>query len=173
MSDGNGRHGKHSDAVKSMSYSQKKRASMPNYRDVYFSHNPGLFGCIWFCAYCKKAIVGKHNVEVDHIMPLDSPLGANKGFNLVSSCMECNRAKSNSVDSRVPVGYASKFFDFVLFSIQKIFIIAFMGIYTLLQLCIKWVIKVLVAPYKTGSFKIALIATIVYAFLFITILKIV
>ena len=47
---------------KQMTYSQKKRAKL-DYRAVYFSHNPGLFGCIWFCAYCKKPIVGKQNVQ--------------------------------------------------------------------------------------------------------------
>lgn len=168
-----GRKGKHREAVKSMTYSQKKRAEMPDYRDVYFSHNPGLFGCIWFCAYCKKAIVGRHNVEVDHIVPLDSPMGMNKGFNLVSSCRECNRKKSNNVDGRVAIGYTSKFFDFILYSFQKIFIISFMAVYTLAQVCVKWAVKVLAAPYKTGSFKIALITTVIYAFIIITILQIV
>ena len=32
------------------SYSQRKRDKM-DYRREYFKHNPGIFGCIWNCAY--------------------------------------------------------------------------------------------------------------------------
>lgn len=94
---------------KQMTYSQKKRAKL-DYRAVYFSHNPGLFGCIWFCAYCKKPIVGKQNVQVDHIMPLNNPLGMNRRFNLVAACPVCNNRKSDRVDYRVAQGYVNKLF---------------------------------------------------------------
>lgn len=57
-----------------LSYSQKKRAKL-NYRKVYFQHNPDLFGCLWFCVYCHKIIIGKENVEVDRVIPLNSRLG--------------------------------------------------------------------------------------------------
>ena len=163
---------KHSEAVKHMSYSQKKRAQMPDYRDVYFSHNPGLLGCIWFCAYCKKAIVGKHNVEVDHIVPLDSPLGMNKGFNLVSSCRECNRAKSNAVDGRVKIGYMSKFSDSIMFGIQKIGVIAFVACYTLARQLVVWGLKLLAAPFKLGSPLISLVVAGIYLLVAVILFKV-
>lgn len=89
------------------SYSQKKRDKM-NYRYEYFKHNPGLFGCIWSCAYCHRPIIGKKNVQVDHIMPLNNVLGRNAGYNLVAACPACNRRKSDKVDGRVIEGYVSK-----------------------------------------------------------------
>ena len=53
------------------SYSQRKRDEF-DYRREYFKHNPGIFGCVWTCAYCHRPIVGKQNVQVDHIMPLNT-----------------------------------------------------------------------------------------------------
>ena len=157
---------KHEEAVKSMSYSQKKRAKMADYREVYFSHNPGLFGCIWFCAYCKRVIIGKHNVEVDHVVPLNNPFGMNKGFNLVSSCRECNRNKSDKVDGRVAVGYSSKFLDFIVFSLQKVVIISFVAIWTVLRKAASLVVNAAIAPYRSGDFAIMVAATLLYLLIF-------
>lgn len=89
------------------SYSQKKRKKM-NYRYAYLKRNPGLFGCIWSCAYCHRLILGKENLEVDHVMPLNNVLGRNASYNLVAACHRCNRRKSDIVDGRVVIGYASK-----------------------------------------------------------------
>ena len=97
------------------SYSQRKRDKM-DYRTEYFKHNPGLFGCIWFCAYCHRVILGERNVEVDHIVPLNNVLGMNKRFNLVAACQKCNRSKSDKLDGRVAVGYISKIFEVIIFS---------------------------------------------------------
>lgn len=154
---------------KQMTYSQKKRAKL-DYRAVYFSHNPGLFGCVWFCAYCKKPIVGKQNVQVDHIMPLNNPLGMNRGFNLVAACPVCNNRKSDRVDYRVAQGYVNKLFQSVIFGIQKIVIIAFVGIYVMLQQAVKAFLGILAIPLKSGRLllvagSLALYAGIAY-FLF-------
>ncbi|MEY8334653.1 HNH endonuclease signature motif containing protein [Lachnospiraceae bacterium 47-T17] len=89
------------------SYSQKKRDKM-NYRYEYFKKNPGLFGCIWSCAYCHGLIIGKKNVQVDHVIPLNSVFGKNATYNLVAAHPSCNRRKSDKIDGRVAVGYISK-----------------------------------------------------------------
>lgn len=113
-------------------YSQKKRDKM-DYRKEYFKHNPGLFGCIWTCAYCHRPLVGKKNVEVDHIMPLNNVLGKNARYNLVAACSRCNKAKSDTVDGRVALGYVSKIFEVIIFTIQKCVIVAFVAIWTVIQ----------------------------------------
>lgn len=40
-----------------------------DYREEYFRKNPGLFGVLYFCSQCYKPLVGRHNVQVDHIYP--------------------------------------------------------------------------------------------------------
>lgn len=135
---------------------------MPDYREVYFSHSPGLFGCIWFCAYCYRIIVGKENVEVDHIVPLDSRLGVNRRFNLVAACMECNRAKSNKVDYHVPKGYLSKLFDLILFTIQKIVVICFVAVYVAIHKFCSILFSILALPYKSRNLLAAVAATVFY-----------
>lgn len=115
-----------------MTYSQRKRATM-DYRAEYFRHNPGLFGCVWTCAYCHRPLLGAHNVSVDHILPLNSPLGRNTRFNLVAACRDCNLAKSDHVDYRVVKGYVSKMFDSVVFTIQKVVILIFVAIWWVIQ----------------------------------------
>lgn len=113
---------------KNMTYSQRKRAKL-DYRAEYFKHNPGLFGCIWICAYCGAPLLGAHNVVIDHIMPLNSPLGMNNRFNLVASCQKCNLEKSDAVDYRVVKGYTSKFLQSILFTVQKGIVIGVAGIW--------------------------------------------
>lgn len=115
-----------------LTYSQRKRAKM-DYRDEYFKHNPGLFGCIWTCAYCHRPLLGTHNVDVDHIMPLNSPLGRNSRFNLVAACHKCNLEKSDKVDYRVVKGYASKILESTVFTIQKGFILIFVAVCWIIQ----------------------------------------
>ena len=115
-----------------LTYSQRKRAKM-DYRAEYFKHNPGLFGCIWSCAYCHRPLLGAHNVDVDHIMPLNSPLGRNARFNLVAACHKCNLEKSDKVDYRVAKGYTSKIFEIIVFSIQKAVILICVAIWWVIQ----------------------------------------
>ena len=93
-----------------MTYSQKKRASC-NYRNEYFKKNPGIYGNIWFCSQCGKILIGKHNVVIDHIMPLNNVAGVNRTFNTVAICQKCNSSKSDSVDYRVVKGYLAKLFE--------------------------------------------------------------
>ena len=93
-----------------MTYSQKKRASF-NYRNEYFKKNPGIYGNIWFCSQCGKILIGKYNVVIDHIMPLNNVAGVNRTFNTVAICQKCNSSKSDSVDYRVVKGYLAKLFE--------------------------------------------------------------
>lgn len=93
-----------------MTYSQKKRASF-NYRNEYFKKNPGIYGNIWLCSQCGKILIGKHNVVIDHIMPLNNVAGVNRTFNTVAICQKCNSSKSDSVDYRVVKGYLAKLFE--------------------------------------------------------------
>lgn len=93
-----------------MTYSQKKRASF-NYRNEYFKKNPGIYGNIWFCSQCGKILIGKHNVVIDHIVPLNNVAGVNRTFNTVAICQKCNSSKSDSVDYRVVKGYLAKLFE--------------------------------------------------------------
>lgn len=85
---------------------QEYRESYP-YRAEYFKHNPGLFGNIWFCSICHKVLIGKKNVEVDHIRPLNKG-GRNHVSNCTSTCKACNRSKSDKVDDRMYAEYTYK-----------------------------------------------------------------
>ncbi len=89
-------------------------------------------------------------MQVDHIMPLNNPLGMNRRFNLVAACPVCNNRKSDRVDYRVAQGYVNKLFQSVIFGIQKIVIIAFVGIYVMLQQAVKAFLGILAMPLKSG-----------------------
>lgn len=102
---------------KDLTYSQRKREKM-DYRYEYFKRNPGLFGKIYFCAYCKRPLLRK-DVQVDHIMPLNNALGRNVRYNLVAACGNCNRRKSDKVDGRVVIGYVSKATDTAMYAAQS------------------------------------------------------
>lgn len=143
-------------------YSQRKRDKF-DYRREYFKHNPGIFGCIWTCAYCHKALIGRDNVVVDHIMPLNNVLGQNARFNLVAACQRCNSKKSDRVDYRVGVGYFSKLLEMIVFTVQKILIISVVAVWTVIQKIVKGALYLLVAPFRSGSIILKLIALIVYA----------
>lgn len=109
------KHKKHSG--QKLTYSQRKREKM-DYRYEYFKHNPGLFGKIYFCAYCKRPLF-RRDVQVDHIMPLNNALGKNMRYNLVAACGDCNRRKSDKVDGRVVIGYVSKATDTAVYAAQS------------------------------------------------------
>ena len=89
-----------------------------NYREEYFKKNPGLFGCIWFCSQCFKPLIGKQNVVVDHIRPLNKG-GLNHVSNCTACCQKCNSAKSDIVDGRMYKGYVFKFFESNLFRANR------------------------------------------------------
>lgn len=95
-----------------MTYAQKKRASF-NYRNEYFKKNPGIYGKIWFCSQCGKILIGKNNVVIDHIVPLNNVAGVNRTFNTVATCRKCNSKKSDIVDYRVIKGYLAKIFEVI------------------------------------------------------------
>jgi len=133
-----------------------------DYRAEYFAHNPGLFGCIWTCAYCHRPLVGKHNVVVDHIVPLNSPLGRNARYNLVAACQSCNARKSDKIDARIVGGYVSKGFEVIIFTVQKVFLIALVGLWTAALWCFKGLKSILLLPFDRTSIKTKLAAAVLY-----------
>lgn len=96
---------------------QIKRESYP-YREKYFQQNPGIFGCIWICSQCYKPIFGKHNVVIDHIVPLAKG-GRNHVSNCTACCRECNAKKSDKVDYRVAKGKIFKILESNAFRAQR------------------------------------------------------
>lgn len=102
--------------VKGMS-TQEYRATY-DYRKEYFKHNPGLFGCIWFCSQCYRPLIGKKNVVVDHIRPLNKG-GRNHVSNCTACCVKCNAAKSDIVDGRMYKGYVFKAFESTIFRANR------------------------------------------------------
>ena len=80
---------------KPKSKTQLKRAAY-NYRAEYFKRNPGLFGCIWFCSQCHKMLIGRKNVQVDHIWALGAG-GINRKINIVAICATCNKKNSDNL----------------------------------------------------------------------------
>lgn len=143
------------------SYSQRKRDKM-DYRREYFKHNPGIFGCIWTCAYCHRPLVGKQNVQVDHIMPLNNPLGRNARYNLVAACGKCNRDKSDKFDHRVIVGYLSKCVEVAVFTIQKIAIIVIVALWVGIQKVFSSIKNLLLLPFTKSSMTTKLVAALIY-----------
>lgn len=94
--------------VKGMTVQEYRRSY--DYRTEYFKQNPGLFGCIWFCSQCYRPLIGKKNVVVDHIRPLNKG-GINHVSNCTAICQACNSAKSDTVDGRVIKGKVFKVFE--------------------------------------------------------------
>lgn len=143
------------------SYSQRKRDKF-DYRREYFKSNPGIFGCVWICAYCGKPLLGKQNVVVDHIMPLNNVLGRNAKYNLVSSCQVCNSKKSDKVDHRVIQGYIAKGVQSVLFKIQSVVLLAAVAVWALICKVFNVIIHLLLAPFGKTSMTTKVIAIVVY-----------
>lgn len=102
--------------VKGMS-TQDYRASY-DYRREYFKQNPGLFGCVWFCSQCFRPLIGKKNVVIDHIRPLNKG-GRNHVSNCTACCVKCNSAKSDIVDGRMYKGYVFKAFESTVFRANR------------------------------------------------------
>lgn len=76
-----------------------------NYRQAYFDANPGFAKCIWFCSQCGRPLIGRKNVQVDHIVPLNKG-GENSVRNCTAICGPCNRFKSDKLDSATYHGVA-------------------------------------------------------------------
>ena len=104
-------------------------------------------------------------------MPLNNPLGFNRGFNLVAACPVCNNRKSDKVDLRVAQGYFNKFIQSIIFGIQKIIIIVFVGIYVLLQKMVQLLFNILLMPLRSGNFKVVVLSFVVYAVIACVLLK--
>lgn len=138
----------------SKSKTAEKRESYP-YRKEYFRRNPGLFGCIWFCSQCGRPLIGKGNVAVDHIVPLNKH-GINRTFNTVAICGRCNSKKSDTVDGRVVKGYVAKVVEVVVFTAQKLIILPFA--------CILWAgKKIFSALFTTVVGRIVLLGLVALA----------
>lgn len=101
-----------------MSKTQRKRLAY-NYREAYFKKYPGLFGCIWFCSQCHKPLIGRKNVQVDHIWALGAG-GVNRTFNTVAICAKCNRKKSAKTGLYLIHGGISKVSEVIMFGIRDI-----------------------------------------------------
>lgn len=81
-----------------------------DYRSAYFKTNPGLFGYVWFCSQCYRPLLGRSNVVVDHIVPLNKG-GRNHVSNCTAICAACNSSKSDKVDGRIVKGKVFKVFE--------------------------------------------------------------
>lgn len=77
------------------SYGQKKRESF-DYRTNYIKHNPGLFGSLYFCSQCLK-VLSRHEMEVDHIVPVSKWYAPNAVYNCCAICSTCNKKKSAKI----------------------------------------------------------------------------
>lgn len=88
-----------------------------DYRKKYMEHNHGIFG-YYICYMCFKP-VAKDEMEVDHIIPLAKG-GPNHIINCVSSCRNCNRSKSDKLDSRVYRGVIFKIVEELILFVRKV-----------------------------------------------------
>lgn len=143
--------------------SQRKRAEM-DYRKEFFRKNKGLFGCIYFCAYCYKPLT-RDMIQVDHIVPLNSVCGQNKKYNLVAACAKCNREKSDIVDIRIFQGYAMKIIFSLLMLVQKAVVAILVLAYSILLSAIKLVLNIIAAPFRSKNPTFIIVAVILYAFI--------
>lgn len=120
---------------KNKSKTYEKRKSY-NYRAEYFKRNPGLFGILWFCSQCGKPLLTKHNVCIDHIIPLNKG-GSNHHLNCTAICKRCNSSKSDKIDKRIFKGFIFKAFETVLMLGQREFNFIFKYILNLIKKAIK------------------------------------
>lgn len=104
-----------------------------DYRSIYFKHNPGLFGKLWFCSQCGKPLWGKHKVQVDH-GKAPSTFNSfamkdlfNNEFNLVAACGPCNREKSNKGGIYTQKAFLAKIVEKVMFKTQDLVVLTAWG----------------------------------------------
>lgn len=151
-----------------MTYSQKKRASF-NYRNEYFKKNPGIYGNIWFCSQCGKILIGKHNVVIDHIMPLNNVAGVNRTFNTVAICQKCNSSKSDSIDYRVVKGYLAKLFEVFTSHLPDVLALVLSLIVSLAYQIFNLLFILVTMPLTLANGKFltyAVVIVIIFAFIF-------
>lgn len=96
-----------------LSKTQIKRQKY-DYRYYYFKKNPGLFGAIWFCSQCHKILIGKKNVQVDHIWALGAG-GINRTINTAAICRKCNSRKSDKTGLWLINGILGKIIELIIF----------------------------------------------------------
>lgn len=143
-----------------MTKSQRKRAAF-NYRDGYFKKNPGLFGCIWFCSQCGIPLLGKSAVQVDHILPL-AGIGINRTINTVAACPRCNNLKSDKAGIYSVKGGIAKIFEVIMFTAQKVFILAFVAALRIIHFMLTGVIKLLCFPVAFSNGRAKVFVMIIY-----------
>lgn len=117
-----------------MTKTQQKRARY-DYRTNYFKRNPGLFGKIWFCSQCHKILIGRHNVQVDHIWALGAG-GINRVFNTAAICAKCNRKKSDKMGLWLVNGLIGKFIELIIFRTRDLIKLVPKGILTVFSLIV-------------------------------------
>lgn len=143
------------------SKSQRKRKAY-NYRAEYFKRNPGLFGCVWFCSQCGIPLIGRDNVQVDHIVPL-AGMGINRTINTVAICPACNREKSAKGGKYIVKGGIAKIFEVIVFTAQKLFLYLLVGLLFIINTIKNLFVSVIAAPFNCTSFKTQIIALTIYA----------
>ena len=99
-----------------MSKTQIKRNAY-DYRRMYFKRNPGIRTGLkppkdrmWFCSQCHRPLIGKRNVQVDHIWALGKG-GINRTFNTVACCAKCNHKKAAKMGHYLVMGEISKLIE--------------------------------------------------------------
>lgn len=136
-----------------------------NYRSEYFQKNPGLLGCIWFCSQCGKPLMGKDQVQVDHVVPPSAfahkkyrnsklisntsilSVALNSSFNTVSICPKCNLKKSDNIGFCTAKGTFAKVGEVILSILQKVSRFLFFMIFKAAWL----VAKLLSKPFQNNS----------------------
>lgn len=140
----------------SQSKSQRKREAY-DYRSAYFRKNPGLFGCIWICSQCGIPMIGRHNVQVDHIIPL-AGIGINRTINTVAICAKCNSEKSDKTGKYVVKGVIAKCFEMTYFTLQKIILQLLVGILRIIHLALFFIIDSIKMLLDTFDLKVPALA---------------
>lgn len=129
-----------------------------DYRKQYFEKNHGIGGYGYVCSQCWKPMFKKEKIQVDHIIPpsrfavekkkkgkhVKTSVMArflNNSFNCAAICPDCNRRKSNKIDSRVLHGYAMKSVEVAYAVSQFLVSIPFMAVATGMWLTRKTVVS--------------------------------
>ena len=146
--------------AETMSKSRRKREAF-NYRAAYFKKNPGLCGCIWFCSQCNKPLIGRSNVQVDHIIPLAGH-GINRTINTVAICAECNRKKSDKGGIYIVKGTFAKIRESIILVLQKIVLWTVVLVIRVIYGIISLVYSLLSAPFSFSSTPTKIVAVLVY-----------
>lgn len=137
------------------------------YRSIYFKHNKGIFHKWYLCPYCRKKFLEKDIVEVDHVVAVNVVknsllfrflfriLGKNVNdvMNLVASCRDCNRRKSDKGGKWIIRGSTGA----VIHRVLQDFSLAIEGFlkkfwYVLLLLVLAGLLAVMFLFWKLGGF---------------------